>query len=54
MSAVSAMLMEVWMEKARVEGLRVEGANAAAVERVAAAKIAENFMMNLFVSKGMK
>jgi len=49
------MLMEVWMEKARVEGLKVEGANAAAVERVAAARIAENFMMyKFFVSNGMK
>jgi hypothetical protein len=41
------MLREVVMEKERAEvaGLNAEGAKAVAVERVAAAKMAENFMV---------
>ena len=35
------------MEKERVEGLNAAGANADAVERVAAAKSAKNFMVSI-------
>jgi hypothetical protein len=41
------MLRVVSIEKERVEGLKAVGANAAAVEKLAAAESAENFMVKL-------